>query len=200
MSLVVYRFSHTVADPDLLDHLKFGETIWRTGRIAQPDPFSYTAGAQLWVNHEWLAELIYYLVFAAAGAAGLILVKLALAVSLHAMVYRHLSRGGLPPLHAAGLVLVMMHFFLITLITARPLIVSYLGFLLVLLLIHEMDRGRTRWLWSAPWSSSSGRTSIRASWRGWGCSASGRGWSSWGGGPVAGRDERPRACRAWPSS
>jgi hypothetical protein len=97
MSLVVYRFSHTVADPDLLDHLKFGETIWRTGRIAQPDPFSYTAGAQLWVNHEWLAELIYYLVFAAAGAAGLILVKLALAVSLHAMVYRHLSRGGGAP-------------------------------------------------------------------------------------------------------
>jgi hypothetical protein len=44
----------------------------------------------------------------------------------------------------------MMHFFLITLITARPLIVTYPLFLLVLLLIHEMAHGRIRWLWTAP--------------------------------------------------
>jgi hypothetical protein len=40
MGLVLYRFSETIVDPDLSGHLKFGQLVWETGRIAVPDPSS----------------------------------------------------------------------------------------------------------------------------------------------------------------
>lgn len=150
MSLVLYRFSETVVDPDLSGHLKFGQIVWETGRIAMPDPFSYVTAGQLWVNHEWLTEVIWYLAFALAGPAGLIGLKVGLGLLVHGLVYWHLRRQDVSRLRASLIVLVMMHFFLITLITVRPLIVTYPLFLFVLLLIDGMSHGRTRWLWTAP--------------------------------------------------
>ena len=36
MSVVVYRFSYTAADPDLWGHVKFGQTVWYTTRERRP--------------------------------------------------------------------------------------------------------------------------------------------------------------------
>lgn len=150
MGLVLYRFSETVVDPDLSGHLKFGQLVWEMGRIAMPDPFSYVTADRLWVNHEWLTEVIWYLAFALAGPAGLIGLKVSVGLLVHGLVYQHLRRQDVSRLRASLVVLAMMHFFLITLITVRPLIVTYPLFLFVLLLIHEMAHGRIRWLWTAP--------------------------------------------------
>jgi len=150
MSVALYRFSLTVADPDLWGHIKFGETIWKAGRVALPDPFSYLTAGGLWLDHEWLSEVIFYLVFAAAGPTGLIAMKAVLSLCVMGVVYRHLCRQGLSPLRAGFLVLVVVHFFLISLVTVRTLIFSYPLFLLVLLLLHRMARGRPRWIWIVP--------------------------------------------------
>jgi len=150
IALAIYRFSATVVDPDLGGHLKFGQVVWETGRIAQPDPFSYVTGGDVWVNHEWLAEVIWYLAFAVGGPAALIGLKVGLAVLVSALVCWHLLRQGVTRLRTAVVVLLMLHFFLITLITVRPLILSYLLFLLVLLLIQEMANGRIRLVWTIP--------------------------------------------------
>jgi hypothetical protein len=150
MSVVVYRFSHTVADPDLWGHVKFGQTVWETGRVSQPDPFSYVTGGALWVNHEWLAEVVYFLLFTAFGPTSLIAMKLLVTLAISALVLGHLVAQGVPVLQAGALVLLVMHFFLISLITARPLIVSYLLFLLVLLSLHAMSFGQRWRLWTLP--------------------------------------------------
>jgi hypothetical protein len=82
MSLAFYRFTITVADPDLWGHVKFSETMWKAGGTALPDPFSYLITGRLWFNHERLSEVIFYLVFAAAGPTGLILMKVSLGVGV----------------------------------------------------------------------------------------------------------------------
>jgi hypothetical protein len=150
MSVALYRFSYTVADPDLWGHVKFGETIWNAGRVAIPDPFSYLTAGRLWLDHEWLSEVIFYLVFAAAGSAGLIVMKVLLGLSMFGVLYRHLCRRGLSAVRAGFLALVTAHFFLMSLVTVRTLIFSYPLFLVVLLLLHRMDRGRPRWVWIVP--------------------------------------------------
>ena len=150
MSVALYRFSFTVADPDLWGHVKFGETIWNAGRVAIPDPFSYLTAGRLWLDHEWLSELIFYLVFAAAGPAGLIVMKALLGLGLMGVLYRHLGRQGLSDLRAGFLVLAAVHFFLMSLVTVRTLIFSYPLFLLVLALLHRMAHGRPRWMWIVP--------------------------------------------------
>jgi len=111
MSLALYRFSLTVADPDLWGHIKFGETVWQAGKVAVPDPFSYLTAGRLWLNHEWLSEVVFYLVFAAAGPAGLIAMKAGLGLVLMGVLYRHLCRQGLSALRASFLVVAVVHFF-----------------------------------------------------------------------------------------
>ena len=150
MSLALYRFSLTVADPDLWGHIKFGETVWKAGKVAVPDPFSYLTAGRLWLNHEWLSEVVFYLVFAAAGSAGLIAMKAGLGLVVMGVLYRHLCRQGLNALRASFLVVAVVHFFLMSLVTVRTLIFSYPLFLLVLLLVHDMTRSRSRWIWTVP--------------------------------------------------
>jgi len=44
------------------------------------DPYSYTSDIP-WLNHEWLSEIVMYGAYNAAGAPGLIILKLSLSVS-----------------------------------------------------------------------------------------------------------------------
>jgi hypothetical protein len=150
MSLTVYLFSRTVADPDLWGHIKFGETAWKAGSVAVPDPFSYLTSGRLWLNHEWLSEVIFYLVFDAIGSAGLIAMKVVLSLVVMSTLYWHLCRQGINALRAAFLVVVVLYFFLISLVTVRTLIFSYPLFLIMLVLIHQLSTALPRWRWIVP--------------------------------------------------
>ena len=150
MSTVFYRLSETIADPDLWGHIKFGQDLWQTGNIIRSDTYSYLAGDQSWINHEWLSEAIFSLVYAQAGPVGLISLKVVVGLLITGLVYRHLCRQGLTPLRAGIVVLAVTLLLIPGLATVRPQIFTFLFFLLVLLIIYEVERGRPRWLWVAP--------------------------------------------------
>ena len=78
-SLVVYRLAETVTDPDLWGHVVFSKQILATRRIVQPDLYSYITPGLLWMNHEWLVEVIFATLF--NGPRGLIGLKLAVTLS-----------------------------------------------------------------------------------------------------------------------
>ncbi len=150
MSLVFYRFSETIADPDLWGHVTFGRVVWQTGAVSQPDPFSYLTTGHLWLNHEWLSEVIFYLSFAAMGPLGLILLKITTSLLLFGLLYWHLCRQGLTPPRAGLIVLAVVHFFLVSLITARTLFFSYPLFLVVLIMVRRLSQGHVSWAWTLP--------------------------------------------------
>jgi len=150
MSLVLYRFSETVADPDLWGHVTFGRVIWQTGTVSLPDPFSYVTAGHVWINHEWLSEVIFHLAFSSTGPLGLILLKTAISLIVFGLLYWHLCRQGLAPLRAGIIVLVVVHFFLPSLITARPLLFSHPLFLVVLIMVWRASRGETAGIWMLP--------------------------------------------------
>lgn len=77
-AVVAYIFAGTAADPDLWDHLRFGQDIRKAREVATTDPYSYLTSGQVWINHEWLAEVVFSWVFDVAGSAGLVLLKLAI--------------------------------------------------------------------------------------------------------------------------
>ncbi len=150
MALVLYRFSETVADPDLWGHVSFGRLIWESRAVALPDPFSYVTAGQPWMNHEWLAEVLFHLAFTSMGPRGLILLKTAVSLFVFGLLYWHLCREMLTPLRAGLLVLVVLHFFLPSLITARPMLFSFPFFLVVLIAIRRLTVGETTWAWALP--------------------------------------------------
>ena len=60
----VYRdrtFNHE--DPDYYWHLMNGELVLSNGGIPRTDPFSYTAGDRPWVMHEWLFDVILFVLY-----------------------------------------------------------------------------------------------------------------------------------------
>src|SRR5579863_2703911 len=67
--------SRTAAD--LWGHVRFGLDILRTRQIAVVDPYSFTQDTP-WINHEWLSEVQLGAAYAAAGPAGLQLLKAAI--------------------------------------------------------------------------------------------------------------------------
>jgi hypothetical protein len=149
-SVLFYVFSRTSADPDLWGHVRFGRDLWETGRIVREDIYSYLTGDQLWINHEWLSEAIFYFAFATAGSAGLIAFKSGLALLIVAFLYWHLRQQIPVALHAAILTGVFSLSLIPYLAIVRPQAFTFLIFLLVLIVVRRAEHGEMRWLWMGP--------------------------------------------------
>ena len=83
--LLVYAFAFTqfafvTADPDLWGHIRFGQDIWQHGWVHDTDPFSFTAEGHTWINHEWLVEVTFYLIYHTFDSTGLLVFKAVLGI------------------------------------------------------------------------------------------------------------------------
>jgi hypothetical protein len=59
-------------DPDLWWHLRTGQLFIQTHKLFHVDPYSFTRAGQLWVDHEWLSQILIFGLYRVAGWAGLI--------------------------------------------------------------------------------------------------------------------------------
>lgn len=146
----VLTLSRTIADPDLWGHVRFGGDLLLSGDLVRPDPYAYTSGAQPWINHEWLAEVLLYAAWAAFGGPGLVVLKVLVGLAVMGLVLRHLIRRGVPPVHAGIVTILAYPTLYVGLVTVRPHLFTYLGLVLVLLAMDAADRGRPGWLWTLP--------------------------------------------------
>src|SRR5262249_20940587 len=67
--------SFAARNNDLLLHLASGRALLEGTYKFGEDPFSFTTQGVRWVNHSWLYDVALYLLFKAAGGAGLVIVK-----------------------------------------------------------------------------------------------------------------------------
>lgn len=69
---VSLNMSYELQDPDIWLHLKTGEYIVQHKSIPSADIFSSTLSNKQWVDHSWLVQVIFYLVFHFGGPDNLI--------------------------------------------------------------------------------------------------------------------------------
>lgn len=150
VSALVVLFSATVADPDLWGHLKFGQDLMSSGQVIRSDPYSYMTGDQVWINHEWLAEAIFALVYSALGATGLIVFKLLLALGICGLAYRYLRSCGLAELRTWALVVSSGLLMVTGLGNIRPQMFTWAFFAVQLFALMRVENGRAGWLWILP--------------------------------------------------
>ncbi|MCX6627817.1 MAG: hypothetical protein NTW28_09335 [Candidatus Solibacter sp.] len=149
-------FSAAVGDADTWFHLRTGAYIVQNHKLPVPDPFSWTtymgrpayageeATRDLNMKHEWLAQVILYLVYAAGGFPGMVLFRAACLTMFCAIVgwvaYRRTGRFylSLAATMAAGMIARSAA-------TDRPFLITYL-LMAVTLWILERRRG----LWVLP--------------------------------------------------
>lgn len=60
----------SIADPDIWWHLRNAEYLFQNHQLPRVDLYSFTVAGAPWINHEWLAEVPYYLTWRAWGLAG----------------------------------------------------------------------------------------------------------------------------------
>ena len=80
--------SRPLSDGDFWWHLKTGEYIVRNFSIPRIDFYSFTVPGKPWVAHEWLSEVIFYLVYSRAGFNTLIFIFTLLTVLAFWIVFR----------------------------------------------------------------------------------------------------------------
>src|ERR1700680_1053045 len=59
-----------VEDPDIWWHLRNAEYLLQQHQLPRQDMYSFTVSGHAWINHEWLAEVPYYLAWRGAGLLG----------------------------------------------------------------------------------------------------------------------------------
>jgi len=147
-------FTAAVGDADTWFHLRTGAYIVQNHKLPDPDPFSWTtymgqpvypgeeATRDLNIKHEWGAQTILYLVYAAGGFPGLVLFRAACLAAFCGIVgwvvWRRTGRFYLSI--GATLAAAMMAR---TVATDRPFLITYL---MMAITLWILERRRPLWL------------------------------------------------------
>lgn len=137
-------------EADSFYHLAAGKLMVETRSIPHADVFSFTAAGHAWVAHEWLAEIILYTVWHAAGYWGEIIFCALLAICAYYLILRRALLEG------ASLIAALLSIFLLGSLTfelwiGRPQIFAYALFAAELYLLELYRRtGRKKFIWSVP--------------------------------------------------
>jgi hypothetical protein len=140
---------HTSADPDLWGHLAFGRATLAAG-LPRTDGFSYTAAGAPFMNHEWLSDVVTYGVFALAGPAGLVGLRLVLLGLVLLLIAGAVRRAGGDALVVALVTALVVVGAFPWFVTARPQLWTFAGFAFLLVALARADDGDLRPLVATP--------------------------------------------------
>ncbi len=96
LALVAILSITPVVSDDVWIYLKTGELTLASGRILSTDDFSFTLTGARWVNHEWLANLVFFGAHQVGGPWGLIALRCALLLAMAGLLLRMARRAGTP--------------------------------------------------------------------------------------------------------
>jgi hypothetical protein len=139
------RFS----DPDLWWHLKVGQEIWQTHALPNADHWSFTAYGKPWIDHEWLSQLLLYLVWRIGGYQALQFFLCAVSSAIVALVYA-LCRRYCENAEVAMLGGFLAFFFGTMGFSLRPQLIGYASLAVLLLIMERAWSGRPLALWWLP--------------------------------------------------
>ena len=130
-----------IGDNSFLWHIRAGTLQLEQGTVLTEDPFSFTAGGESWLTQSWLAEILYARLEASSGLGfvpWLVLVLTALTFVGVGLIAFKTSQSVV----ATAVVLFLSTISLISFLVPRPVIFSYLLFVLVIL---AWERPSSRW-------------------------------------------------------
>jgi tetratricopeptide (TPR) repeat protein len=119
-------------------HLKQGELYVTSRSLPAQDPFAFTTAGREWIKYSWAADILFYLIFRAAGLPGLVLLRLFMVLLIALVLYRLLRGCGLHPL-ASVLLVFMASLALRFRLFVRPEILSFLLLLAIMFILLRLQ-------------------------------------------------------------
>jgi len=130
-----------IGDPDFFWHLANGKAMVEQGRIINQEIFSYTKEGTPFSNRAWLAQIIFYSIFRAAGPFGIVMFKTLIVLMIAYFSYRTARLNGADTIWACALMAAAV-FIGITRYRERPEIFSLLLFTFLGMIISGYVAGR----------------------------------------------------------
>lgn len=143
-SYIIVLTHKALIDLDIWLHLKTGEIIVQNKAVPWQDIFSFTLNAKRWVDHEWLFQVIVYLVNTNWQADGIIFMQ-SFIISMAFLVVFFIAYKSTGSYFVSSLLLILALNSLVSRINIRPEIFSLLLFSLYLYILFFC--GRRKWLW-----------------------------------------------------
>ncbi len=151
LSLIFVAILPTFTDPDLWGHVRFGIDTINERSIIRTDPYSYLTAELTWINHEWLAEVLMAGAWLNAHNIGLVSLKILLFGLTIISVYLYVNSQYHPALIPALAILFLTSTgVLLFSLVVRPQLFTFLLFAITLMVVHQAEMGRYRWLWAMP--------------------------------------------------
>jgi hypothetical protein len=133
----------TLIDPDLFARLAVGRLMVETGSVPFADPFAFTQTKGMWIDHEWLSGLVFYLLWSIGGTSLLVLTKLAAwGASLFLVLYAHTRVSPRERLSSGLMVLVAFQSSHVWLSTVRSQLFTYV-FIAYFIYVWSQEECRT---------------------------------------------------------
>jgi hypothetical protein len=92
MIVILSLFMAGEQDPDFWWHLRIGRWMVENGRLPSTDIFTHTVPSHVWTDHEYLTEILMWLVYSATGVVGLAIAFGLLTWAGFWLMYRQVSR------------------------------------------------------------------------------------------------------------
>ncbi len=138
-----------LTDPDFWWHLRTGQLVYESGHVPHTDPFSFTAYGKPWISHEWVAELIIYLLVSTVGYLGTLLLFGIMFVSAFWILYEYLDVLGTQPTIRLA-VIALGSAGGMSFLTVRPRIFTILFFSIFLRKVLDYWERRSTSIWILP--------------------------------------------------
>src|SRR6266849_2562756 len=100
MIVIPALFVGAILDPDFWWHIRIGRWMVENGHLPTKYIFTYTAPSHVWTDHEYLTEMLMWLVYSKAGALGIGLAFGAITYAGFYLMHRQVRRQ---PFVIAGL-------------------------------------------------------------------------------------------------
>lgn len=150
VAVTVFAMSRDgLSDPDIWWHLRNAEYLLANLRVPRFDAFSFTVIGHPWINHEWLAEIPYYLAWRAFGLVGIKAVSIVVLESIFlGLLYLCWKASG--NIKAAAVVCIFAVMLGAVSFGPRTLLFGYDCLLLLLIILERFHSRGSAPLWVLP--------------------------------------------------
>ncbi len=147
--LVLAAGAVKIIEYDVWWHLTTGWVIANLHIIPRYDIFSYTAFGHPWMNHEWLFQLIQWLIYDNGGPIALTIMKLMIVAATTCLLFVTVARLAVTR-NAALWASILFLWQAAYRVMDRPFLVGMLLLAIYGLILHTYVRRKTRAVWALP--------------------------------------------------
>ncbi len=138
-----------MSDPDIWWHLRNAEYLFQTHHLPHVDTYSFTVAGQPWMNHEWLAEIPFYLAWRAGGLAGIKAISIVI-IEVIFLLLLYLTQKESGNFKASVVAVALSTFLAKVSFGPRSILFGYLYLMVLLLILQRFRQKGSAPLWLIP--------------------------------------------------